>query len=167
MCNKWQVKLKIEVPVPYKVFLRLVEYELLSTWLFHCVFYPQNTLWPLHLQREEASSSSKPLNDHHSSAVQYHKQQRGVLRIQLWILVDIPLFFFSKWHFIAGRKKQMTIVIFVIVTINMIVLTKGSSDCQRWRFLGFLTETQLIDSLDTEHIRFSCGQATNHKSEEK
>lgn len=46
------------------------------------------------------------------------------------------------------------------------ILTECSSDAERSRFLRFVTETQLIDSLDTEDVRFSCGQTTNHKSEE-
>lgn len=49
----------------------------------------------------------------------------------------------------------------------MPILTEGSFDSQRCGLLRFFTETQLIDSLDTEHIGFSFGQTTNHKPEKK
>lgn len=44
-----------------------------------------------------------------------------------------------------------------------IILTEGSLNSQRGGLLGFITKTQLIDSLDTEHIGFSFGQTTNNK----
>lgn len=49
----------------------------------------------------------------------------------------------------------------------MPILTERNFDSQRCGLLGFLTKTQFIDSLDTEHIGFSCGQTTNHKPEGK
>lgn len=42
-------------------------------------------------------------------------------------------------------------------------LTEGSQNSQRSRLLRFLTQTQLIDSLDTEHVGFPFGQTTDHK----
>lgn len=48
----------------------------------------------------------------------------------------------------------------------MLILTEGSLDSQRCRLLGLITKTNLIDSLDTEHIGFSFGQTTNHKPDE-
>lgn len=47
-----------------------------------------------------------------------------------------------------------------------IKLTEGSQNSQRCRLLRFITETQLIDSLDTEHVGFSFGQTANHKPAE-
>lgn len=49
----------------------------------------------------------------------------------------------------------------------MPILTEGSLNSQRCGLLGFITKTQLIDSLDTEHIGFSFGQTTNHKPAER
>lgn len=50
---------------------------------------------------------------------------------------------------------------------NMPVLTEGGLDSKRCRLLGFITETQLIDGLHTEHVCFSFCQTTNHKPEEQ
>ncbi len=48
-------------------------------------------------------------------------------------------------------------------TKNTAILTEGSLNSQRCGLLGFITQTQLIDSLDTEHVGFSFGQTTNHE----
>lgn len=61
---------------------------------------------------------------------------------------------------------QLSWLTSAVVSKYLALLTKGSLDSQRCRLLGFITETQLIDSLDAEHVGFSCGQTTNHKPEE-
>lgn len=50
---------------------------------------------------------------------------------------------------------------------NLPVLTEGGLDSERCRLLGFITETQLIDGLHTEHVCFSFCQTADHKPEEE
>lgn len=49
----------------------------------------------------------------------------------------------------------------------MLILTKSSFDSERCRFLRFITEAQLINGLDAEHVCLSFGQTAHHKSKGK
>lgn len=65
--------------------------------------------------------------------------------------------------------KQIIITVTIIIDNNdqnIRILTEGSLNSQRCRLLGFITQTKLIDRLDTEHVGFSCGQTANHKPAE-
>ena len=48
--------------------------------------------------------------------------------------------------------------------VKGVKLTEGRQNSERCRFLRFITKTQLIDSLHTEHIGFSFGQTADNKS---
>lgn len=126
-----------------------------STLLFHCVSCPHNTPWCLLLQSEEASSSWEPSNGRHSSVMQCRKEQRVGLKRQYWHFNTI------NYRNITSQPSS-----WIIMFKNMPILTESSLNSQRCWLLRFITKAQLIDSLDTENVGFTCGKTTNHKPAE-
>lgn len=62
----------------------------------------------------------------------------------------------------------LTVITAAITTmaITITLLTEGSLDRQWCGLLGFITETELVNGLDSEDIGFSGGETADHKPRE-